>query len=381
MKNALRIGAISLVATLSVAGATLATILGFESGLDRLWPLSWISFPIVGWLILLRRPGNRIGRIMLALGGMTFLVAAEPLLDRLAVANLIRAWVFWTGTWWAPVVFGLIPLLLLWYPTGNPPSQRWRRPTHIYAGLLATVSIHYAFRPGPLIDLATENPVGIGPLAGLRDGPVEEAAGFALLAFGLCALASLVNRWHRAQAMERQQLKWLAAGGMTFVILFLVAVVIGETPVGLVVSAGAWVLGLNSMGVAVGIAIFRYRLYEIDRIISRTVSYGVVATLLVATYAGGVFLIQAILPASGDLAIAASTLAVAALFNPLRRRTQRWVERRFNRGRYNAEREVEAFSGRLTTEVGLGAVTADLTGVVARTVQPATATVWIREAT
>jgi hypothetical protein len=135
------------------------------------------------------------------------------------------------------------------------------------------------------------------------------------------------------------------------------------------------------MGVAVGFAIFRYRLYEIDRIISRTVSYGLVAALLALTYAGGVFLLQAILPASSDLTVAASTLAVAALFNPLRRRSQRWVGRRFNRAGFDAEREVEAFSGRLRTEVGLGAVTAELTGVVSRTVQPATATVWIREPT
>jgi hypothetical protein len=129
---------------------------------------------------------------------------------------------------------------------------------------------------------------------------------------------------------------------------------------------------------AITVAILRYRLYEIDRLVSRTVSYAVVIGMLVAVYAGGVFLLRSLLPVEGDLAVAASTLAVAALFNPLRRRVQKRVDRRFNRPRYDAEREVERFAGRMRTDLDLDDVTGDLLGVVTMTVQPAAATVWIR---
>jgi hypothetical protein len=201
-------------------------------------------------------------------------------------------------------------------------------------------------------------------------------------------VGALAVRRRRADAVERAQLNWFVAGSVLFVVFIIVPWAVspegqtdsfgsvfgvGETLVRVLIVIGMWALPA-----AITVAILRYRLYEIDRLVSRTVSYAVVIGMLVAVYAGGVFLLRSLLPVEGDLAVAASTLAVAALFNPLRRGVQQRVDRRFNRPRYDAEREVERFAGRMRTDLDLDDVTGDLLGVVTMTVQPAAATVWIR---
>jgi hypothetical protein len=199
-------------------------------------------------------------------------------------------------------------------------------------------------------------------------------AGFFVVTGLLSAVVSLALRYRRGSGVERQQLKWVIAAASTIP----AGVFVGEMG-NQALQPFVLPISLSLLSSAMAVAILRYRLYEIDRLIARTVTYTSLAAMLAGVYVGGVFLIRSILPVEGNLGVAGSTLAVAALFNPLRRRTQKWVERRFNPSRYNAEREVEAFTGRLRTEVGLGAVTNDLTGVVTRTVQPTLVTIWVKE--
>jgi hypothetical protein len=195
----------------------------------------------------------------------------------------------------------------------------------------------------------------------------------------LAAAGSLLARFRRAQGRQRQQLKWLAYGG-AFLAAALLADLVGLDPPGLwdivleTLSFGALYLG-------VGMAVLRHRLYDIDRLINRTLVYGLVTALLAGTYAAGVFVLGGLLdPADGqsELAVAASTLAVAALFGPARRRVQAAVDRRFNRARYDAARTVERFSGRLRDQVDLDTLSAELLTVVDQTVQPASVSLWLR---
>jgi hypothetical protein len=211
-----------------------------------------------------------------------------------------------------------------------------------------------------------------------------EGGGFYLFAACVIAsVASLVVRFRRSTGTERQQLKWVAFSvlilgiGLAGTILWELlngAAEVSDNLENLIVT-----ISVSLLPMAIGIAIVRYRLFDIDRIISRTVSYTLIAIVLGAVYAGGVLGLQTLIPDVGDLAIAASTLAAVALFSPLRRRVQSWVDRRFNRRRYDAEKVVEAFSSRLRNAVDLATVTGDLRNVVTHTVEPATASVWLRE--
>jgi hypothetical protein len=188
--------------------------------------------------------------------------------------------------------------------------------------------------------------------------------------------------WRRASGERRQQLKWLASGAAITIASVVAALVFATT--GPAPQVEVWVdnflwFGLAALPVSMGVAILRYRLYEIDRIISRTLAYTVVTGLLVAAYAGLVLLSTHVLALSSSVAVAASTLAAAAAFSPLRRRVQRIVDHRFNRARYDADVTVAAFAGRLQDEVDLDSVRADLAGVVTSTLEPAHLSVWLRE--
>jgi hypothetical protein len=325
-------------------------------------PSNWASlsflFPAtVGGVLVTRRPDHPIGWFLSAFGWILGLSGLLVLYSRIGGFASEAAYVV-AGFAWVPLV-GLITPILSLFPNGKPltPNWRWVAWTAVPFALLAVVGNGFE---GTLPD-------------GFRRAAVD-GAGFFVVVGLLSAVVSLALRYRRGSGVERQQLKWVIAAASTIP----AGVFVGEMG-NQALQPFVLPISLSLLSSAMAVAILRYRLYEIDRIISRTVSYGVVAALLVATYAGSVFLIQAILPASGDLATAASTLAAAALFNPFRRRTHRWVNRRFNRERFDAEREVEAFSGRLRTEVGLGAVTSELTGVVTRTVQPAMVTIWVKE--
>ena len=281
---------------------------------------------------------------------------------------------------------GFIAFCFLLFPDGRLLSPRWRVAAWVSLGLFATVVARFALVPGPLSDFpAIRNPFGLDALASLTALP-EDLLFSPLLA---CAAAALVVRLRRSRGVERQQVKWFAYSA-AMIPAFLIA---GGTISALTDAADDSAVGhafaflfaliLAGLPISAGVAILRYRLYDIDRIISRTLVYGVLTAALVATYLVCVLLFRVVLePLAGgsDLAVAASTLAVAALFRPVRARIQDVVDRRFYRSRYDAARTVGAFAGRLRQEVDLDAVSTDLRLVVVDAVQPAHVSLWLRGA-
>ena len=240
-----------------------------------------------------------------------------------------------------------------------------------------------AFSPGPVSEEELgplDNPLGLDAIAGLAPVLLSIITGLLLLVVVLVAVAAVLVRLRRARGVERQQLKWFADAASLLGVAVVVAVVLPSAGSSLVDTVTI-MLALAALPVAIGIALLRYRLYEIDRLINRTLVYGLLTALLVGVYAGLVFVLGDLLnPADGssELAVAASTLTVAALFQPARRRVQAVVDRRFNRARYDATRTVEAFSARLRDQVDLDTLSSELLGVVDHTVQPTQASLWLR---
>jgi len=267
----------------------------------------------------------------------------------------------------------LVPtLLLLLFPDGRLPSPRWRPVAWLAAVGILGIGVGEAFAPGTLDNFPAENPFGLGGAG----GRIAEALAvcFALIAIAaLASVASLVVRLRRSSGDERQQLKWLASGG---VVLALAGPASGAAG-----SALPIIIGQVAVAVAVGVGILKYRLYEIDVVINRTLVYGALTATLGVAYLGTVLLLQLTLNPltdSNSLAVAASTLAVAALFRPARSRIQGAVDRRFYRRKYDAARTLEAFSARLRDEIDLDTLGAELREVVDETMQPTHVSVWLR---
>jgi MFS family permease len=277
----------------------------------------------------------------------------------------------------------LLPLL---YPTGRPPSPRWR-PLAWLAVLVWLLSMtSWAFRPGPLeaSEVAVApNPVGIPGANQLLEAADVIASTLSVPVF-LAAVASVVVRFRRARGIERQQLKWFVYASLVVVVGF----TLSSTLPTLVPGISELVLDLVVTGlslawpVALGIAILRYRLYDIDRLINRTLVYGLLTVLLGAVYVGLVLALGQVFGGIGSetpsWAVAGATLAVAALFQPARRRIQQVVDRRFNRRKYNAAMTVELFSARLREQVDLDTLSVELLAVVDQTMQPTAASLWLR---
>jgi hypothetical protein len=285
----------------------------------------------------------------------------------------------WVSDWmWTT---GAIPVLtfgLLLFPDGHLPSRRWRPVAWLAGATLAMFTFGSAVHPEPLFNHQTiANPVGIEAARPLLR-VLASLSQVCLLVVVVASAASILVRFRRARGLERQQLKWLAYA----VVVATVALVLASRQwVGWAVAEVMALVAVGFIPVAIGIAILRYRLLDIDRLISRTLIYGLLTALLAGVYVTGVFIVGRLLdPATGDstLAVAASTLAVAALFQPLRRRLQRQVDRRFNRSRYDAARTIEAFSGRLRDEIDLDSLSAELLSVVDQTMQPLQASLWLR---
>jgi hypothetical protein len=386
----------ALFVALVVAGG-LVTVLG-PAPEEDLFFLAVLGFAFVGALVASRQAGNRIGWLLLGTGitlALGALVDANLMLDD-APARGLSAWLSdWTWYVWLTLAGIFLPLL---FPTGRPLSPPWRRVLWLGVAALVLSVLGSAFDPGRLdVDSAVpvDNPFGIG--GAMADvWPVMSRAGDVLagIAFALAA-ASLVVRFRRSRGVERQQLKWFAYVGLlaaTGLAVAMAQVLFGAQPsedteggwlevvgaVGWFTALGAIVFGIP---LATGMAILRHRLYDIDVVINRTLVYGALTATLVASYVGLVLLLQlALSPLTeeSDLAIAGSTLAVAALFRPLRSRIQRLVDRRFYRRRYDARQTVEAFGVRLRDEVELDSLSAELRGVVAETMQPAHVSLWLR---
>jgi hypothetical protein len=288
----------------------------------------------------------------------------------------------WVATWaFFPVVL-LVAALVILYPSGVASRFGYR----VFQALLTVVClafIVYAFRPGPVRgDTPPENPLGIQGIHEITD-PASEWLGTLLAAVAIVAVVDLVLRYRRSAGVERLQFRWFVFAVAAFPVMFLGGNLLEDTLLGtdgfdpVVLAFALWG---NGTAAAIGIAITRHGLFEIDRIISRTVSYAIVITLLALVYVGGLAGLTTLLDTDSPLAVAASTLAVAALFNPLRRRVQTAVDHRFNRSRYDAERVMEGFAGNLRDEVDPDRVVGGWVSVVNETMKPAAAGVWVREA-
>jgi hypothetical protein len=357
-----------------------------------------VGYSVIGAIIASRLPNHPIGWICCAIG---FIAAVEHFSGEYAVYALVARpdslaggnVTLWMSNWVWILMFGLIVFLLLLFPNGRLPSNRWRPFAWFSATVTAVGAILAAIAPdstpGPNSDAnalrSLPNPFGIEGLPNLQQ-PVQVL----VLSVGLVAAASLVIvRLRNAGGIERQQVKWLIyASAMLFGALILKDTVfspLGGTPWGL--GVGYLLVAVGGLGgpIAIGIAILRYRLYEIDTLINRTLVYGSLTATLIALYFGGIVVLQRIFVIltgqQSTLAVVASTLLIAALFNPLRHRIQSFIDRRFYRRKYDARKTLEAFSAQLRNESDLDALSDDLLGVVRETMQPAHVSLWLRPET
>jgi hypothetical protein len=392
MRGAVVAVALAAPAVVAAAGLAVTAVAAAVDGapfvIDTLLlALALLSMAAVGALLAIRVPANAVGWLLLV---SAFVLGVEFLAVGYADQSASVAQGSWPGTavaaWlysnlFAVPVFVMTVAIPLIYPDGRLLSPRWRWLVAALVWTCVSTIVKAGFRPGLIPDTNLENPFGIAgiePLLSLIDltGPLSGAA-------FIGGIASVAIRFRRGGMVQRQQVKWLiAVTGMAVVAWTVVAVaeVTGVTAMRVVGWYGALVAFI-ALPIAIGIAVLRYRLYEIDRIISRTIAWTVVTGVLVSVFAGGVVALQAALArfTQGEtLAVAASTLVAVALFQPLRRRVQGVVDRRFDRARYDGQRTVQAFAERLRGEVALDAVAADLRQTVATSIKPTSIGLWLR---
>ena len=345
-----------------------------------------LAYGSVGYVIARTQPRNPIGWIFLALG-------VSALLDYVARLYLVldfrehggrlplgAAVLFWRGSWtFFPLVLAFPAILL--FPDGRL-SNRWRRVLWAYVFAAAVfMAMQWAGQA-----VAPTSGLGHVDIRGnLPNGSGGTLANWSwpMALFFLGAWVSFVWRqvaaWRSASGVRRAQLKWLAGGSAICVVSAVALVMLGDgSSAGARIAADLGAVGIAVLPVAIGVAILRYRLYEIDRLISRTLSYGLLTALLVAVFGGVVLLTTRVLPFSSPVAVAVSTLAAAAIFNPLRRRVQRLVDHRFNRSRYDRDALVARFAASLRDAVDSDTVVAELTGAAVSSVEPAHVSVWVR---
>ena len=347
----------------------------------------WVSaaFAAVGLVLAFRRPANPLGWIMT---GVAFFLALSEDASYYTVADYglrhghlpLGGVALLAQPGWAPAIV-LFGLLIVLFPDGRLPSARWRRLVWAYlavAGLWMTGAIVITVRA---LDEHRTQVDSSGNL--LLLGGNDPAAGWwnlvqtlffpLLLTCWLASIASQALSFRRSSGERRQQLKWLLAGSAATLACLALSIPLRGLPEASVIG----VIGLLTLPVSIGVAVLRYRLFDIDRIVSRTLAYAIVTGLLVGVYAGLVLLTTEVFGFHTPVAVAAATLAAAALFSPVRRRVQRLVDRRFNRARYNAETTVAAFADRLKDAVNLDAVRADLAGTVHQALEPAHLSLWV----
>jgi len=347
-----------------------------------------VGYSTVGAVAALHRPANPVGWVLCSIGlswGVAHLTSEYATYALLAAPGSLPAaeTAAWIYSWiWVPAL-GFIVFLPLLFPTGRLPSARWRPFAWLSVLVVAAGTVVAAFSPGPGVGLSIRNPFGIESLPNLNEQ--LQAVMFVLI---FVAAASLVWRLHHARGVERQQIKWVAYAGALGGGASLPTYTVLEAAdlrwlhmVGYVAA----LVGILGVPTAVGIAIMRYRLYEIDILINRTLVYGTLTALLVALYFGGIVLLQGVFVAltseKSTLAIVASTLLIAALFTPLRQHIQSFIDKRFYRSKYDAKRTLEAFSAALRDETDLETLNNDLVSVVRDTMQPAHVSLWLRSGT
>jgi hypothetical protein len=364
--------------------------------------MSFSVFPVVGALIASKRPRNPIGWICLADGLLWALIILSEDYSAYGLAipgsvpfpvtinALLYAWL------WVPAVGLLGVYLLLLFPDGRLPSRRWRPLAWLSGAVIVLLSLVTLLTPGPLEGLGgARNPFG------LEGHPWVAAVGWIILpllpVFMLASAMSLVLRYRRSGGEVRQQIKWIAFAASFMGLMYLAVMSAGtinwlisapEVPrdLGTQTLWGAllenvMLLSFAGVPVAIGFAVLKYRLYDIDILINRALVYGLLTATLAGVYLGGVILLQYLFRTltgqESQLAIVASTLAIAALFVPLRRRVQRFVDRRFYRRKYDAAKTLASFNARLRNETDLDSLVDDVVGVVRQAMQPAHASLWL----
>ena len=384
--------ALGALAVLSFAAAIPLSVLSDQAANLVIAGVIGLPSAGIGVLITRRQPGNPLGWLFLVSAVCQFIgtdgggyaLLAYHFGHHLPLASVALA----LDQIWGPslVVFAVSILL---FPDGRL-SRFWRWVLRVYAVAFATLLVATAVA---IAGALAAHPVRVDENGGLAavDYPVGwfNAVQFMILVLILGLSLSFIVRqalsWRRATGERRQQLKWLASGAFVSVVSLIVAGNFGSSgngPTGPtllgVLTSLVW-FGVAALPVSIGVAILKYRLYEIDRIISRTLAYAIVTGLLIGVYAGLVLLAQQVLRFSSPVAVAASTLVAAALFNPVRRRVQHAVDRRFNRARYDAERTVTAFAARLQDTVDPDAVRTDLAAMVHTALEPTHVSVWLRQ--
>jgi hypothetical protein len=339
-----------------------------------------VTYSTVGAVIASRRRENAVGWLFCGIGllhGITVFTGEYAKYALLTQPDTLPAGVAaaWLGTWvWMPGVVLNVTFLLLIFPHGRLPSRRWRPVAWLAAAAATLGSLSLAVLPWDLLNVGVpaDNPFVIEGIRALA----REIFIFVLVLGAVSVLLSvfsLVVRFHRARGLERQQLKWFVYAGGLYVLTIFVPISVIEN---------LQILTATFLPIAVGTAILRHRLYDIDRIINRTLVYGALTASLAAVYVGSVVSLQSIFRAltgqESQLAVVASTLAIAALFYPLRRRIQDFIDRRFYRRKYDAKETLEAFSARLRDEVDLDHLAGEFVAVVRETVQPAHTSLWLR---
>jgi len=350
-------------------------------------------FGVVGFVVAWRRPGNPLGWLMLGAAGFLVLsgdAGAYAVADyRLDHGRLPFGWVaVLLQPGWAPAIafFGLAVLL---FPDGRVPSPRWRWVLWVYLAVAGAWVAGVVFISAGAIIRHNVHVAATGDLL-LLDRPTGSTAWWGVVqdmffpllgVFWLATLGGQALSYRRSSGERRQQLKWLVGGSTVAIVGGALGVPLSNSPSRILQIVGSvGIVAVLALPVSIGVAILKYRLYDIDRLISRTLAYAIVTGLLVGVYAGLVLLATRVLPFSSPVAVAGSTLVAAALFTPLRRRVQRMVDRQFNRARYDADRMVASFAARLTEATDLGAVRDDLAGVVRASLEPAHVSVWIKGA-
>ncbi|HVR78553.1 MAG TPA: hypothetical protein VMS99_09200 [Acidimicrobiia bacterium] len=385
------IAAVALIAIGAMGWIELGSALSGISMLDRVefvvWGISLSVFVLSGAVIVSRQPRNVIGWLLMIPG------ISVPLSDLLFTALIdmdpapaVAGPMLWLAVWftnwsWVLLVFPLFHLLLT-FPNGHLLSPRWRWAVALEAVMIAVMVGLVAFSRDLvlMLDEATvwsvPNPIGVLG-EDVFEGSFETLWTAGLLSLTTASVSAFVIRFRKASSVERQQFKWLLLAVALFGLAY-ASLAMTSGQVGGVLDL-LFALAVGAIPVAVAIGVLRYRLYEIDRIISRTVGYLLVVGLLGALLFAAVTALGSVFPAESPLAVAGSTLAVAALFNPLRRRVQEWVDRRFNRARYDAQRVMERFAGSLQGRLDHDGLVDGWVGVVAETMQPASVAVWVRD--
>lgn len=375
----MRVVALAAVVVVSYLGVVWGTVLYPQDSDAWLFALSLVGFPVVGFLILLRRPGHSIGRLVVApvffVGNSLWLVVlaeADSAPMGLRISAELVSEVFWY------FLFASMGLLVIYFPHSviTRRVDRFARTALISAISLAVVAT--LILPRRLDITGQPNPIGYDAPGSIAEWLNGEQSLLLFVAILLVALTGLVLRWRASGGIERLQFRWFGLGVVFFVFALLISNL--SSPESLANKLG-FTAALLVLPAVIGLTILRHRLYEIDRIVSRTITYAIVVGILGLMFFGAVTVVTALIPAQNSLAVAGATLLMAATFNPLRRRVQNRADRRFNRSKYDTENVITDFTQTLSANTDSQDITTGLLTTVNTALQPSTASIWVKEQT